>query len=144
MNEDYTHQEYQGLIADGCPHCGEALQIKRGKYGEFLACSDWCGYTKSVPGKSYFPPKAKECSKCGGSGFLPFVKNGKVIPHTRIDCECKLSEHSEYFDLVRAEDFDFACSYSQRACQAEKYDGISLPPLAKPESYEVYVDGREN
>jgi len=106
-----TPQEYQALLEGGCPYCGEALEIKHGKFGEFVACREWCGYTKGVPGWSYRPPeKETKCSlgKCGGLGLLPFVKNGKVIANAWIDCDCK--DTGEYHQSLTPADFDFPCS----------------------------------
>lgn len=39
-----------------------------------------------------------KCSICGGSGLVPFVKNGKVISNAYLNCTCKPEpvEHHEY------------------------------------------------
>ena len=46
-----------------CPQCGEPLLIRRGRYGEFIACSGWpqCRYTAPIP----LPGVA--CPECGGA-----------------------------------------------------------------------------
>jgi len=49
------------------------------------------------------------CSVCGGSGKLPLIKNGKVIPYAWIFCECR-EEHYNCLSL-KPEDFDFPMSY---------------------------------
>lgn len=114
---------YQDLLKGGCPYCGEALVIKKGKYGEFIACQDYCGYTTSIPGRSEYPPPKtmSKCphSKCDGAGLLPFEKNGKVIANAFIHCSC----HSVYGDNPQPEsyrdlqvgDFDFPMSSDFRA-----------------------------
>ena len=127
-----TPKEYQALIAGGCPHCGEALEIRRGKYGEFVACAEWCGYKKSIVGRSSYPPKKapqKLCpyNKCNGSGLIPLKnKEGKVVPFCWVYCECK-EEPEESKQALRPEDFDFACSRSFRRYQSWITDGVDLP-----------------
>ncbi|HCZ05978.1 MAG: topoisomerase [Thermotogota bacterium] len=46
---------------DKCPKCGSDLIVKRGKYGEFVACSAYpeCDYTRNVRARG-------TCPKCGG------------------------------------------------------------------------------
>ena len=116
-----------------CPKCGSTLVAKEGQYGKFMACPRFpeCRYTTAAWALTTNTPELEPiCDLCNGTGFLPFKKDGKVITHVRLDCECKLSV-PEHFEPVRirVEDFDFACSYFQRAYQAEEYEGISLPPL---------------
>ena len=128
-----TPKEYQALLEGGCPYCGEALVIKQGKHGEFVACAEWCGYTKSIPGRSFFPPKVatkKKCplNKCDGFGLIPFTKNGKIILNAFIDCECKLSL-SEHYNQASPEDFDFPCSYDFRSFYEELLTGKPLPSI---------------
>ena len=46
-----------------------------------------------------FPIKSqKQCPKCQGKGLLPFVKEGKVIPHTFLFCESHPQYGSEVYD----------------------------------------------
>lgn len=109
-------KQYQEMIKDGCPWCGEPLELKQGKFGEFVACSEWCGYTKSVSGRSeYPPPKPKNCpyKKCDGSGLIPFIKKGKTIPFVWVHCECH--EDKEPYQSHQIEDFDFPMSDTFRA-----------------------------
>lgn len=148
----YTPEEYQGMIAGGCPWCGEPLELRKGKYGEFLACSEWCGFTKSIPGRSYQPPpspKKKGCLKCKDSGLLPFIKNGKTIPHVSLFCSCHQASadperEPERYKRFMPEDFDFPMSYSyyRSLCQEQGWlepcsENFILPesapePIFKP------------
>jgi hypothetical protein len=127
-----TVKEYQELIANECPWCGGELIIKQGKFGEFVACGEWCGYTTSIPGRSsYTPQKAthQECpfNKCDGSGLIPFMKDGKVIPNAFLHCECKIqADNREYYIEPKLEDLDFPMSDSFRGW-AYQHCGISDP-----------------
>lgn len=51
-----------------CPECGAALQIKRGKQGLFLGCSDYpkCSYIKPLQQTSHVIKTLDEpCPECG-------------------------------------------------------------------------------
>lgn len=145
-----TPKEYQALLKAGCPWCGEALIIKQGKYGEFIACSEWCGFKKSISGRGEYPPaKAvkRVCpyKKCDGSGLIPLKKNSKVIPHAHIFCDCHpqygIATHEHYGD-VKPEDYDFPMSETFRAWAHESC-GVSdpgyIPPVPPEPSPQVIV-----
>jgi DNA topoisomerase I len=89
-----------------CPECGKEMVLKKGRFGEFLACSDYpdCKTTISLKNKNaqkkYETKESDEvCEKCGkkmlikqskGSEFLacsgyPKCKNIKPIP---LDIKC--------------------------------------------------------
>ena len=132
-----TPSEYQQLLAGGCPWCGEALTIKIGKYGEFIACSNWCGFTKNVPGRGNYPTERKgqrTCpyKQCDGSGLIPFQKNGRIIPNAFIDCDCSLDNSSIPPLTLEEYDFDYPMSESFRAASFQ-YCGVPDPGTDKPQ-----------
>lgn len=61
---------------ESCPECGHDLVIRKGKYGEFVACSNY-------PECKYIKPTEKEvlalCPKCGGNIIAKKTKKGKVF-----------------------------------------------------------------
>ena len=59
-----------------CPECGHDLVIRKGKYGEFVACSNYpeCKYIKPTEKKVI-----AKCPKCGGSVVAKKSKKGKVF-----------------------------------------------------------------
>ncbi len=60
-----------------CPECGNPLVIRKGKYGEFVACSNYpeCKYIKPTEVKSY-----AKCPKCGeGEVVAKRTKKGKIF-----------------------------------------------------------------
>ena len=61
---------------EACPECGHDLVIRKGKYGEFIACSNYpeCKYIKPTVKESL-----AECPKCGGNIVAKKTKKGKVF-----------------------------------------------------------------
>ena len=63
---------------DICPNCGSDLVVRSGKYGEFIACSNYptCKYIKKEQKQEEI--KAK-CPKCGHDIIARHTKKGKVF-----------------------------------------------------------------
>ncbi len=64
-----------------CPNCGSDLVIRKGKYGEFVACSNYptCKYIKKGP-KEEAPKKViAECPKCHKDIIERRTKKGKIF-----------------------------------------------------------------
>lgn len=57
-------------IGEDCPECGKPLVKKRGRFGEFIACSGYpeCKYTRAI-----LAAIGIKCPKCGGT------ENGEVV-----------------------------------------------------------------
>jgi DNA topoisomerase-1 len=55
------------LVDEFCPECGSQLELKRGRFGSFLACSGYptCRYTKSIVHDTKVC-----CPKCGEGTLL--------------------------------------------------------------------------
>ncbi len=73
-----------------CPECGSNLVIRKGKYGEFVACSNYptCKYIKKEP------KEVKEickCPKCGGTIVERTSKRGKVFYGCNNYPKCKVA-----------------------------------------------------
>jgi len=132
-----TPAEYQKMIEGGCPYCGEALVIRNGRYGEFIACQEYCGYTNSIPGRSTPRITNKNtCKKCAGTGLIPFVKDGKVVPNAYLHCSCHpfYSDNPEperYWE-VKPDDYDYPLSGIFRGASFELC-GVADPGYVPPE-----------
>ncbi len=57
-----------------CPHCGAPLVEKKGRFGRFLACSNYpnCTYTEPFP-------IGTKCPLCGGDVVERTGRSGKVF-----------------------------------------------------------------
>ncbi|MDD4036081.1 MAG: type I DNA topoisomerase [Bacilli bacterium] len=61
---------------ENCPNCNHPLVIRKGKYGEFVACSNFpaCKYIKSEPREKQIICK---CPKCEGNIIIKKTRKGK-------------------------------------------------------------------
>lgn len=82
-------------IGEKCPECGSELVLRKGRYGEFIACSNFpkCKYSRNVakdneksaePGSTTAAKPKRElkkldvpCPKCGGEIVERFSRRGK-------------------------------------------------------------------
>ena len=65
---------------DLCPNCGSPLVIKRSRYGEFIACSNYptCKYIKNNEEEKE-KKEIMECPKCDGKIIEKRTKRGKTF-----------------------------------------------------------------
>lgn len=63
-----------------CPNCGSPLVIKRSRYGEFIACSNYptCKYIKNNE-EAKEKKEVMECPKCDGKIIEKRTKRGKIF-----------------------------------------------------------------
>ena len=61
-----------------CPNCGSGLVIRKGRYGEFTACSNYpeCKYIKKEEKEV---KEIMDCPKCGGKIIEKKTKRGKIF-----------------------------------------------------------------
>ena len=73
-----------------CPECGSALVIRKGKFGEFTACSNYptCKYIKKEKKEI---KEICDCPKCGGKIIEKTSKRGKVFYGCNNYPKCQLA-----------------------------------------------------
>jgi DNA topoisomerase-1 len=68
---------------ENCPECDSELLLRKGRYGEFIACSNFpkCKYTKNVNGEEPEKPEETDevCEKCGSPMVIKNSKRGKFL-----------------------------------------------------------------
>ena len=66
---------------DVCPECGSDLVLRKGKYGEFVACSNYptCKYIKKEKKEENNIVKVAECPKCHKDIVERKTKKGKIF-----------------------------------------------------------------
>lgn len=66
-----------------CPKCDSELLLRKGRYGEFIACSNFpkCKYTKNTDGTEIEGPEEtdQKCEKCGSTMVIKDSKRGKFL-----------------------------------------------------------------
>lgn len=80
VKEAFTKMEKKAPEETGetCPECGNPLVIRRGKYGKFVACSNYpeCKYIKTEPKETV---EICNCPNCDGKIVEKKSKRGKVF-----------------------------------------------------------------
>ena len=68
---------------ENCPKCESELLLRKGRYGEFIACSNFpkCKYTKNADGTEIEGPEEtdEKCEKCGSMMVIKNSKRGKFL-----------------------------------------------------------------
>jgi len=68
---------------ENCPKCKSELLLRKGRYGEFIACSNFpkCKYTKNTDGTEVEGPEEtdEKCEKCGSMMVIKNSKRGKFL-----------------------------------------------------------------
>ncbi|MBR9982590.1 MAG: type I DNA topoisomerase [Desulfatitalea sp.] len=74
---------HEAATDKNCPKCGKPMVVKRGKYGEFLACSGFpeCNHTESVNGGTSGKSVGVKCPEAGCNGEIveKRSKRGKIF-----------------------------------------------------------------
>ena len=73
-----------------CPNCGNPLVIRKGKYGEFVACSNYpeCKYIKKSEKETV---EIMDCPECSGKIIERKTKRGKVFYGCNNYPKCKFA-----------------------------------------------------
>ena len=113
----FKDMEKQGPEETGelCPDCGNPLVIRKGKYGEFTACSNYpeCKYVKKEEKKII---EICKCLKCDGMLLERKTRKGKIFYGCSNFPKCK----EAYWDKPTGE----SCPKC-KSMLVEKKDGIS-------------------
>jgi DNA topoisomerase-1 len=81
--KDIKSQKVVIELDEICPECGSKLLLRKGRYGEFIACSNFpkCKYTKNVNGEETEKPEETDevCEKCGSPMVIKNSRRGKFL-----------------------------------------------------------------
>ncbi len=70
-------------IGEKCPECGAELLKRKGRYGEFIACSNFpkCRYSRNIDGTEPEKPEESDeiCDKCGSPMVIKNSRRGKFL-----------------------------------------------------------------
>ena len=83
MDDALKNMEKKAPVSTGelCPECGNDLVIRKGKYGEFVACSNYptCKYIKKEQKEESEVKVIAECPKCHKDIVERKTKKGKIF-----------------------------------------------------------------
>lgn len=84
---------------EACPNCSSPLVIRKGRYGEFVACSNYpeCKYIKKEENEVKVLGK---CPKCGGDIVEKKTRKGKCFYGCSNFPKCKVATWDEPIDRV--------------------------------------------
>ncbi len=77
-------------IGEKCPECGAELVIRKGRYGEFIACSAYpkCKYSRNLKEDTKEELTDELCNKCGAKMVIKSSRRGKFLACSNYP-ECK-------------------------------------------------------
>ena len=91
-SDQWTVQN-ENKLDEKCPECGSDLVIKKGKYGKFIACSNYpeCKYIKKDEKKQ---PKMtdKKCPNCGKNLLIRKGKFGDLMVKVKVEIPRNLTD----------------------------------------------------
>lgn len=92
VKEAFSDMEKKAPVETGevCPECGSSLVIRKGRYGEFIACSNYpeCKYIK----KDVVEVKEiMDCPECGGKIVEKTTRKGKIFYGCNNYPKCKFA-----------------------------------------------------
>ena len=92
VNDAYKGMEKEEpkLAGEICPECGKELVIRKGKYGEFVACSGYpeCKYIKKEEKKIV---EVCNCPECNGKIIEKKTRKGKIFYGCSNYPKCKVA-----------------------------------------------------
>ncbi len=92
VKDAFSDMEKKGPVETGetCPECGSSLVIRKGRYGEFTACSNYpeCKYIKK---EVVEVKEIMDCPECGGKIVEKPTRKGKVFYGCNNYPKCKFA-----------------------------------------------------
>lgn len=123
-------------IGEKCPECNEELVKRKGRFGEFIACSSYpeCKYTRAIE-----DDESEEidevCEKCNSKMIIKYGKNGKFLACSNYP-ECKNTKSLKNSQKEPAVKVDVPCpecrgEIIERSSRRGKFFGCSNYPKCK-------------
>ena len=86
--KEIPSQKIAKPIGELCPKCGKELVVRKGRFGEFIACSNFpkCKYTRAIEKEE--KKVDVKCDKCGADMVIKRSKRGEFLACSNYP-ECK-------------------------------------------------------
>jgi len=92
LHEAFTKMERTMPVETGeaCPECKSPLVVRKGRFGEFVACSNYpdCKYVKKEEKEVH---EIMDCPKCGGKIIEKTTRKGKIFYGCNNYPKCKVA-----------------------------------------------------
>ena len=111
------------LIGEKCPECGSELVLRKGRYGEFIACSNFpkCKYSRNV---------AKDNEKSAETGSTAAAKPKRELKKLEVPCpKCggeiveRFSRRGKFYGCANYPKCDFISNYEPVAQKCDECGG---------------------
>ena len=113
-------------IGEKCPECGSELVLRKGRYGEFIACSNFpkCKYSRNV---------AKDSQKCAETGSTTAAKPKRELKKLDVPCpKCggeiveRFSRRGKFYGCANYPKCDFISNYEPVAQKCDECGGYMI------------------
>ena len=110
-------------IGEKCPECGSELVLRKGRYGEFIACSNFpkCKYSRNV---------AKDNEKSADAGTTAVAKPKRELKKLDVPCpKCggeiveRFSRRGKFYGCANYPKCDFISNYEPAAQKCDECGG---------------------
>ena len=110
-------------IGEKCPECGSELVLRKGRYGEFIACSNFpkCKYSRNV---------AKDNEKSAENGSTTAAKPKRELKKLDVPCpKCggeiveRFSRRGKFYGCANYPKCDFISNYEPVAQKCDECGG---------------------
>ncbi len=133
-------EEYQQVPRKTCPVCGRPLELKVGRFGQFLGCSGYpeCKYTEPLVEKRPPEPTGEACPLCGNPLVRKWGRYGSFIACSGYPaCDYTRDEApSTGFTCPKCKEGEVVIKKSRRGkpyyrCNRKGCDFITFDPLVE-------------
>ena len=118
------------LVGEKCPECGGELVYRNGRFGRFIACSNFpkCRYSRNLEDKTKEKPEMTDriCPKCGANLLKRKSRFGTYFYGCSRYPECHYMENEAGEEIISKRD-----RYKKAAAAAEETAETSAKPAAK-------------
>ena len=119
---------------ENCPKCGSELLLRKGRYGEFIACSNFpkCKYTKNTDGTEPEQPEEtdEKCEKCGSVMVIKNSRRGKFLACSAYP-KCKNAKSLEPAKTLEVPCPECGGKLQERSGRRGKFYGCTNYPKCK-------------
>ncbi len=131
--QNIKSQKVAKPLGRNCPECGSELLLRKGRFGEFVACSGFpkCKYTEDMGGDKQEEVKSdQKCDKCGADMVIKSGRRGKFLACSNYP-DCKNTQPLTPPKVLEVKCPDCGGDLIERSGRRGKFYGCSNYPKCK-------------